>query len=335
MTNIKISVIVPIFNMQKYINRCVESLLNQSYHNLEILLVNDGSTDFSNKIIDDYAAKDNRIIAIHKDNGGIGSAYKAAFEIFTGDYVIFVDCDDWLELNAIENLVKLAENNAADMVHFGASIIDNIGKVIDHHIVLDKIIEGNDEILNIHFNYLKHPTLARLFKRELFAKIDIYEQNIGIDEMLIIQLLSKCNKAVFIPTSYYNVTPNPESVSRIKYSKKKIREGIMVYRYICSFIEKNHKKYSSNLEVKYIQYLLMINKIAYKDKEIKKSDEHIEAINELKYYFKKTKKTFIFKTQPWLSKLLIYSFVIFRPIYHIINLALDIHKRIIREKVYG
>ena len=86
-----ISIIIPVYNMEDYIHKCLLSIISQSYEYLEIILINDGSIDNSSKIIDEYALKDSRIKAIHKENGGIGSAYKAAFEIMTGDYVLFVN----------------------------------------------------------------------------------------------------------------------------------------------------------------------------------------------------------------------------------------------------
>lgn len=91
-----------------------------NYQNIELILINDGSTDKSLIIIEDYSSRDTNIVIIHKENGGIGSAYKAAFEVMIGDNVLFVDSDNWLELNAVEELVILAVKNDADIVYFGS-----------------------------------------------------------------------------------------------------------------------------------------------------------------------------------------------------------------------
>ena len=88
-----VSIITPVHNMEEYIHKCLLSIISQSYQNLEIILINDGSTENSPKIIDEYASRDSRIVAIHKENGGIGSALKVAFDIMSGDYVLFVDSD--------------------------------------------------------------------------------------------------------------------------------------------------------------------------------------------------------------------------------------------------
>ncbi len=117
--DIKLSIIVPVYNVESYIRRALDSLLGQTYDNLEIILVDDGSTDSSGKICDEYAAKDERIIVIHKENGGIVSARKAAVLAVTGEYVINFDSDDWIEPDAYESVVKRIEEHHPDVVAFG------------------------------------------------------------------------------------------------------------------------------------------------------------------------------------------------------------------------
>ena len=110
----KISVIIPIYNVEKYLSRCLESVINQTYKNLEIILVNDGSTDNSSKIIQQYY--DPRIKIINKINGGLSSARNAGLKICTGDYITFVDSDDWIELDMIEFMTKQVCNTNCDLV---------------------------------------------------------------------------------------------------------------------------------------------------------------------------------------------------------------------------
>ncbi|HFI0794571.1 TPA: glycosyltransferase family 2 protein [Streptococcus suis] len=99
-----VSVIVPVYNVEKYLVQCIDSIINQTYQNLEIILVNDGSTDNSGKICDEYAKKDSRIKVIHKENGGLSDARNKGLDFMTGEYVTLVDSDDYLEHNCIENL---------------------------------------------------------------------------------------------------------------------------------------------------------------------------------------------------------------------------------------
>ncbi len=114
-----VSVIVPIFNIEPYIEQCIKSICDQSYRNLEIILVDDGSVDRCGEIVDQYARKDERIISIHKKNGGLVSARKAGMKASTGKYVVYVDGDDWIEANYIEELLLVIERENADVVTSG------------------------------------------------------------------------------------------------------------------------------------------------------------------------------------------------------------------------
>lgn len=117
--SIKLSILVPIYNVEQYLRRGIDSLINQTYRNIEIILVNDGSTDGSGLICDEYMEKDERICVIHKANGGIVSALNAGIEIVTGDYTIGFDPDDWIEKDAYEMVVERIEECHADVISFG------------------------------------------------------------------------------------------------------------------------------------------------------------------------------------------------------------------------
>ena len=110
-----ISVIVPVYNVEQYLPKCIDSILAQTYENLEIILVEDGTKDSSGVICDEYAAKDARIRVIHKENGGLSSARNAGMEIARGEYFGFVDSDDWIEPEMYENLMALAQKYDADV----------------------------------------------------------------------------------------------------------------------------------------------------------------------------------------------------------------------------
>jgi glycosyltransferase EpsH len=257
----KISIIIPVYNAKLYLNKCLDSVINQTYNKLEIIIVNDGSTDGSKEIIDTYSDEDERIIVIHKENGGIGSAYKAAFKIITGEYVLFVDSDDWLELNALELLVNLSNNSNADMVIFGLKEYDELGNIINTQDFksLDEVKTNNTEILRLHFEYFKHPTLCRLWKRSLLYEIEIFEQNIGIDEMLTPQLIAKCQNAVYSSKILYNLLIRVNSVSRNTYTDAKVFQTMKVYQYLCSFFTARLKDYDELIRIKYFIILYSLS----------------------------------------------------------------------------
>ena len=111
-----ISVIIPVYNVEKYLDECMASVLNQTYTNLDIVLVDDGSKDSSGEMCDRYAAIDHRVRVLHKENGGLMSAWKAGVQIALGDYLVFVDSDDWVERNMIEELVKQSAGVAKEII---------------------------------------------------------------------------------------------------------------------------------------------------------------------------------------------------------------------------
>ncbi len=114
-----VSIIVPIYKTEKYLNKCIDSIVNQTYKHLEIILVDDGSPDHCPQMCDAWAKKDERIQVIHKKNGGLSSARNTAIDIISGEYVIFVDSDDWIDLDMVASMLEFAETNDADIVSGG------------------------------------------------------------------------------------------------------------------------------------------------------------------------------------------------------------------------
>lgn len=130
-----VSVIIPVYNTEKYLNECVDSVLYQTYQNFEIFLIDDGSTDKSADICDDYALKDERIKTIHKSNGGQSSARNVALNIAKGKYIYFLDSDDYIANTLLELLVKTAENNYADFVFFEAQSFMDSENTLDNGVI--------------------------------------------------------------------------------------------------------------------------------------------------------------------------------------------------------
>lgn len=130
-----ISVIIPIFNVEKYIEDCLESVVNQTYRNLQIILVDDGSTDNCGEICDKYATLDNRVSVIHKHNAGHASALNTGFEMVKGKWLYFLDSDDWLDINAFDDLMKKAGETKADLIYFDYRKIFTNGKTKRYNIL--------------------------------------------------------------------------------------------------------------------------------------------------------------------------------------------------------
>ena len=195
MENKKISVIVPIYNVENYLNRCIDSIINQTYKKLEIILVDDGSPDNCGKICDEYAKKDSRIKVIHKENGGVSSARNAGLNIATGDYIGFVDGDDWIELDMYEYLLGLSIKYKADISRCSFVYNDNIGNISKENI---KIIKNEDALINcINGNFEEGVVWNKLYRRFIFQNIR-FEPNIIFEDVLINYYVYKLNISMVI-----------------------------------------------------------------------------------------------------------------------------------------
>lgn len=291
--NDKISLVVPVFNSEHYLERCLDSLINQSYGNLEFLIVNDGSTDQSFKILQEYASRDERIKLFDKENGGIGSAYNVAFKHISGDYVLFVDSDDFLELEACEELIQLAEENNADMVHFASKVINLQGEEIKRNAFggINDLAENQEKILTHFTDTLKHPSLINLFKSELFKDVEVFNQNVGIDEMLTPQLMLKMNRAIYTSKAYCNVVAREDSVSRSVYGEAKLQQLMEVYNYIIDYVKPVNKRLEEYYLEKYWIILLASIKGHWKKENTLSKKFLKEAYLEFSILHKKIKRT--------------------------------------------
>lgn len=251
-TNDMISIVVPIYNVEKYLPQCVNSLLNQTYKNLEIILVDDGSLDKSGEICDEFSKNDNRIIVIHKENNGLSSARNAGLEIAKGDYIGFVDSDDWLDETMYETLLKLITDNDSDIScckFFKTADSDEKIPVNDNETIQSFT---NIEGLNNFYTDLYTQTVVawnKLYKRNLFDNVVYPIGKIHEDEGTTYKLFYKANKITYTnrPLYYYRTTPN--SITTRKFNKKRL-DIIDVYDEKIKFIRSinNDHIYSKTLK---------------------------------------------------------------------------------------
>ena len=145
-----LSIIVPVYNVEKYLNRCIESIVNQTYKTIEIILIDDGSSDNSSYLCDEWAKKDSRIKVVHKQNGGVSSARNQGIKVATGEYVQFVDSDDYLDVDFCKNIMSEYSDDI-DLVVSGFTIIDDSGNKkitkVEENIELN-IFNSPDDFMN-------------------------------------------------------------------------------------------------------------------------------------------------------------------------------------------
>ena len=168
-----ISVIVPIYKVEEYLDRCVESLVNQTYKNLEIILVDDGSPDNCPKMCDDWAKKDSRIKVVHKKNGGLSDARNAGFEVATGDIISFIDSDDWIEPEMFETMLSQMEKDDSDIVSCGVNWVEENGSVIRTVTVSEDSVRDTHTAMQelINDNRVKQHVWNKLYKYDMIKDI--------------------------------------------------------------------------------------------------------------------------------------------------------------------
>lgn len=216
---IKISVIVPVYNVEKYLYRCIESILNQTYKNLEIILIDDGSPDKCGEICDSYAQKDDRIKVIHKKNGGLSSARNAGLEMATGDYFSFVDSDDWIEKDIYEHCIDLIENKNCQIVDFECLFTnvtlkkENPNKNFNYEVIEGKEIL-RDYLLRGQNQKAPFTVWRKLYKRDLFNVIRFPEGKINEDIATNYRVLMSCKRLIHTDKVGYYYFQDNQSYTR-------------------------------------------------------------------------------------------------------------------------
>ena len=237
MRNPLISVIVPIYKVEKYLSRCIDSILKQTYHNLEIFLVDDGSPDNCGLIADGYASKDKRIKVIHKQNGGLSDARNVAIEKSTGEYITFIDSDDYVTHDYIEVLLNLIEKHHSQ-ISIGAFRIFQEGFIPKKQ--RGKAFElklNQQEALSDMF-YQKHfdvTAWAKLYKRELFDGIRFPKGELYEDLQTTFKLFLKCDTIAFSNREIYFYMFRADSIEGSAFSEKKMRSAINTFKVMKSY----------------------------------------------------------------------------------------------------
>lgn len=205
----KISVIVPVYNVEKYLSKCVDSIINQTYHNLEIILVDDGSPDRCGEICDEYATKDNRIKVIHKKNGGLSDARNAGIEVAEGGYIAFVDSDDYIASDMMDVLYHRLIKDGSDMALCNFKYIDEKGEEIEERKnkspIKDEVITGIDGMKKLSQDKNWYYVIAwnKLYKKEIFDNIRFPKGKIHEDEFVIHHIMHACKRISCVALELY------------------------------------------------------------------------------------------------------------------------------------
>lgn len=271
-----ISVIVPVYKVEKYLHKCVDSIINQTYKNLEIILVDDGSPDNCPQICDEYAKKDSRVKVVHKQNGGVSSARNVGLENATGEFIAFVDSDDWLELTMYEKLMQKQMQNFADLVfcRFNTVVSDNVIKINENDLSNFCLTNDIKYFLNVSSNKVNDqgienikekvlPSIWRcIFKKDLFVSVKFDTNIIYMEDLLfLINILNKNNniKIDYVDEYLYYYLIRNDSVCHDK-SNNMIQRGIDILENNINLISQVEKIFETD---KLKDYLLALKFYCY------------------------------------------------------------------------
>ena len=218
------SIIVPMFNVRQYAEQCINSILNQTYTDFELIIVDDGSTDGTSEIIDQFASKDNRIKAVHQHNGGLTSARKTGALHAAGEYVVIVDGDDWIDSDYLETIAKVIDQFHPDVVICGHTISSEIEeKQISYHGLNEGFYTSSSEeycsFLNNSLIYSSPTVWAKCFKTSDYIRIQEKIENkisMGEDGCISYPLLASASTISVISNYGYHYRLNPTSLTRKK-----------------------------------------------------------------------------------------------------------------------
>lgn len=315
-----ISIIIPAYNIENYIAKCLDSLLNQTYKNLEIIVVDDGSSDNTGKIVDEYAVKYENIRVIHKKNAGVSSARNLGIEVANGDYIGFVDGDDTVDEEMFKVLINNAIKYDADISHCGYKMV--FPSRIDYYYNTGILVEQDNQLgLKdlIMGNRVEPGLVNKLYKRELFKKVRLNEK-IRINEDLLVNyyLFKQSEKSIFYDKCMYSYRLRKNSASTSKININKITDPVKVKKEILDDLGKESSLYN----VTYERYIMALVSIC-RNIQIRKNKKY-------KYYIDDAKKNLKYEINNIIknkvvsrkTKLMVIGNLYFSRIFYIID---DIH----------
>ena len=268
----KFSIIIPVYNVEKYIKKCLESITNQTYSNFEAIIVNDGTKDNSQNIIDEFCKKDSRFKSYIKENGGLSDARNYGVKHATGDYIIFVDSDDYIEKNLLLNLNNIIEQDKIDIIRYNLNVVDEEGNLIKKN---DNIKQTGDFIKNILSNRFVEPAWLYAYNKNFYLKnkFSFPKGKIHEDFYLTLLILDKAKSIKILNYNGYNYVQRDSGImGNSNYEKTK--------KYVRDFFEHN-TYHNKNIKNKYI--LSYSNRsLIFKLSELNKEDldDYLNKIKE-------------------------------------------------------
>lgn len=241
----KVSIIVPVYNSEKTLDRCIRSVCTQSYRNLEIVLVNDGSMDKSFEICEKYKQQDERIVVLNKKNRGVSSARNEGLKVATGEFIQFVDADDYIDSNMTEYLLETICKNNADLVICGYNRLDdsNIEKKYFDNFDVESLLDFKDGFEELYSRALFNAPWNKLYRKNKITKYFDESLSVGEDLMFNLCYVSNCDKISVVDKTFYNYDVSRQHSLTGCYEDKLFDTEIMLHEEVKKFLK---NKFGSN-----------------------------------------------------------------------------------------
>jgi exopolysaccharide biosynthesis predicted pyruvyltransferase EpsI len=286
-----VSIVIPIYNVEKYLRFCIDSVICQTYENIEVLLIDDGSTDSCPEICDEYADSAENITCIHQKNGGLSAARNTGLKTAKGKYIYFLDSDDLIEKDAIRMLVAHAEHYKSDITFFDSSVINEDGRPLDDIRYSRKQsyaqLSDSLKMMNTLFKYDDYFTCVPMLfiKRDCLDGIDFYKGIIYEDVLFTFKLFFANLKAIHLPAKLYIRRIRENSIMQTPVSEKNVRSLIMISRQILDIsADSSDLEQSSAISSQLnILYESLINSYVYSSSSVKAKcrQDYLECLDKL------------------------------------------------------
>lgn len=236
-----VSVIVPVYNVEKTLNRCVNSIVNQTYTDLQIILIDDGSPDGSPAMCDEWFSRDSRIEVIHQRNRGLSGARNAGLLKAVGEYVAFVDSDDYVEPDYIETMINAQVSSGADMVicSVAEETADGEDRLTDGIIDSVEVIDAHECFRRVDWRYIT--AWNKLYNRRLWEHVSFPEGKIHEDEYVFHEIVSQCSAIVVLPNKLYHYVENTSGIMHGRFSTRNLTRLQAYARRIQFFCDSDYK----------------------------------------------------------------------------------------------
>ena len=293
-----ISVIVPVYDVERYLCECIDSILTQSYRNLEVILVNDGSSDNSGNICDEYMKQDNRVKVIHKQNGGLSVARNAGIEIAKGELIHFIDSDDWIEADMLELLYNnLMEHNAEISCcgYYLSYINENINAFVCDELLVFNSEQGLENSLLRNVPWIS--SCSKLYKKEIFETIRFPLSKRSEDIFIIAEVMSNANVIVYDITPKYYYRQRKNSISKQDAYNKDIMDFIEAYEHNLIVIREKYPKLIPLCEYRIIDSKFYVLSYIMSFKKYKEIPEYQALLSDLRRNYDIYKSNVNFRSQ--------------------------------------